>query len=248
MFIPQANNRRVNKLDRRAQDKVIHHSHAGDTILRITFVGAMLLVFVMAILTGTAHANADQLPLQQSEQGPSELVTNTTEQMLSALQQDKAIINEKPAHVYTLASEIVLPHFDFQYMSALALGKHWRRATNDQKQRFPQEFRSLLLRTYATALREFTNEKIVYLPVRGDIARGDVSVHTEIQRSAGPSIPVSYGLHKKEGEWKVYDIKIEGISLVANYRSTFSSEIRRGGMDKLINKLANKNAKVASLN
>lgn len=245
MFIAQANNRRINNMDRRAQDKIISHRTQGDTILRITFIGAMLLVFALAIATGTAHANADQI--QPQAPAPDVVVNKTTQQMLAALKQDKDIISKQPGHVYELANEIVLPHFDFKYMSALALGKHWRRATDDQKQRFPQEFRSLLLRTYATALSEYTNEKVVYLPLRDDITLGDVSVHTEIQRDSGPAIPVSYGLHMNNGKWKVYDIKIDGISLVANYRSTFSSEIRRGGMDKLINKLASRNARVASL-
>lgn len=243
MLIPQTNNRRAHNRrhyqDRRTyQDKTIYTHSQGDTIMKITLIGAMILLFSMAVFSSIAQA-ADQ-------QMPHELVESTTEQMLSALKKDKALISQQPAHVYELANKIVLPHFDFNYMSALALGKHWRRATDEQKQRFPQEFRSLLLRTYATALNEFTNEKVAYLPMRGDMSKGDVTVNTEIRRQAGPAIPVSYGLHKKGSEWKVYDIKIEGISLVANYRSSFSHEIRRGGIDNLINKLAKKNAKINS--
>jgi phospholipid transport system substrate-binding protein len=241
MLIPQTNNRRAHNRrhyqDRRAQlDKAIYSHSQADTIMKITLIGAMILLFAMAIFSSATQA-ADK-PM------PNELIENTTEEMLAALKKDKSLIDQQPAHVYQLADKIVLPHFDFNYMSALALGKHWRRATDEQKQRFPQEFRSLLLRTYATALNEYTDEKVVYLPMRGDMSKGDVTISTEIHRQAGPVIPVSYNLHEKDGEWKVYDIKIEGISLVANYRSTFSHEIRRSGMDNLINKLAKKNAKV----
>ncbi len=243
MLIPQTNNRRAHNRrhfeDRRAQqEKAIYTHSQADTIMKITLIGAIILLFAMAIFSSAAQAGDKPMP--------NELVENTTEEMLAALRKDKGLISQQPAHIYQLADEIVLPHFDFNYMSALALGKHWRRATEEQKQRFPQEFRSLLLRTYATALNEYTDEKVVYLPMRVNMSKGDVTINTEIHRQAGPVIPVSYHLHEKNGEWKVYDIKIEGISLVANYRSTFSHEIRRGGMDRLISKMAKKNARVNS--
>lgn len=241
MFIQQSQNRRVNTPERREQSKAISCSSQGDIILRLTFIGAILLVLAMALVSSGAYASTDQA------QAPDRVVNEATEKMLAALKQDKDIISTQPGHVYKLAHDIVLPHFDFQYMSAMALGKNWRHATVAQQQRFPQEFSSLLLRTYATALTEFTNEKVVYLPLRENIASGDVSVYTEIQREAGPAIPVSYGMHMKDGQWKVYDIKIDGISLIANYRSTFTAEIRRGGMDKLIDKLSVRNARVVSL-
>lgn len=221
-----------------------HHQHMNtrptpDNLLRFVVTGTVLLVMMLAVVTGSAQANAGQ--------APDRLVEDTTTQLVAALKQDRELITAQPAHVYALANEIVLPHFDFQRMSALALGKHWRRATAEQKQRFPLEFRALLLRTYATALNEFTNETIVMLPLRDDPTSGDVTVNTEIQRATGPSIPVSYRLYEQDGTWKVYDIKIEGISLVANYRSSFSSQVRRHGLDGLIDMLAKRNANSSSV-
>jgi phospholipid transport system substrate-binding protein len=223
--------------------KVMGGRSVADHLLRLVPGAAIVLVLAMAMVTGSAQANTGPTP----DSAPDSLVENTTAQLIEALKKDRELITAQPAHVYALANEIVLPHFDFERMSALALGKHWRRATAAQKQRFPQEFRALLMRTYATALNEFTDETIVMLPLRDDPDSGDVTVHTEIQRAAGPAIPVSYRLYEQDGTWKVYDIKIEGISLVANYRSSFSSQVRRHGLDGLIDMLAKRNANSASV-
>jgi phospholipid transport system substrate-binding protein len=240
MFLPQTRKHRTAQHATTA-DKIIIPGSASDNLLRLALAAAILLVLAMAVVSGSAQANAEPTP----GPAPDRLVADATGQLLAALQQDRARITTQPDHVYTLAKDIVLPHFDFKRMSALALGKYWRRATAGQKQRFPREFRALLLRTYATALHEFTNETIVMLPMRDDPASGDVTVHTEIRRASGPAIPVSYRLYERDGIWKVYDIKIEGISLVANYRSSFSSQIRRHGIDGLIDTLAKRNASAA---
>lgn len=209
-----------------------------DSLQRLTWAGMLLLLLAMAIATGSAQANAGT--------APDQLVEHTTGQLLSALQHDREQILKHPEHIFVLTNDIVLPHVDFEAMSASVLGKYWRTASTEQKQRFPQEFRNLLLRTYATALNEYTDEKIVILPLRDDPASGDVTVNTEIQRSTGPAIPVSYSLHKVQENWMVYDIKIDGISLVANYRTSFAAQIRRYGIDGLIDKLVEKHSSLAS--
>lgn len=241
MHIPITNKRRVNTPCRHSCINTAAQNLDIDTRKHRFILGFIVLVFMLVTLTSTVHA--DPAPIQQ----PYELVSNTTEKMLSALRKDRELILQNPTHVYVLADEIVLPHVDFQYMSTLVLGKHWRSATDEQKQRFPQEFRSLILRTYATALNEYTNERVVYLPFRDNVALGDVRVNTEIRRDTGPPIPLGYSLHLKEGTWKVYDIRIDGVSLVTNYRSSFSNEIQRNGLDRLIGKLTERNAGVTSV-
>lgn len=174
-----------------------------------------------------------------------ELVQQTSERMITAIKAERDVINENPARLYALVDEIILPHFDFERMSSWVLGKHWRGATPEQKTQFTQEFRTLLVRTYATAMGEYSDQKIAYLPVQAASDATDVTVRTEIEQPGGPSIPISYNLFLNDGNWKVQDVVIDNTSLVANYRSSFSSEIKRDGLDALISKLAARNQQKA---
>ncbi|MFZ5595094.1 MAG: MlaC/ttg2D family ABC transporter substrate-binding protein [Pseudomonadota bacterium] len=192
---------------------------------------ALLLVWI----TGFAGASAAAV------QPPQDLIKQTADRMLAKLKEERAVIRKDPGRIYELVSDIVLPHFDFERMSAWVLGKHWRTATPDQKKRFTEEFRNLLVRTYATSLTEYTDRKINYLPFRGDANATDVTVRTEVEQPGAAAIPIDYSLILKNGEWLVYDVAIDNVSLVTNYRSTFANEIRQGGLDKLISKLAERN-------
>jgi len=200
----------------------------------------MLAMAAFGIVSNQARA--------EDMQAPHQLVMSATDKMLAALRSEREVIRENPKHVYALANSIVLPHFDFQRMSAWVLGKHWRRASTEEKLRFPEQFRNLILRTYATALAEYTDETVTYLPLRADDDAEEVIVKTQIERGAGPNIPVAYRMHQTDAGWKIYDITIDGISLVNNYRRSFSREIRRGGLTALINKLAARNNQLASNN
>jgi phospholipid transport system substrate-binding protein len=176
---------------------------------------------------------------------PEILVKEASDNMLQALTDNKAALEEDESLIYGLIEDILIPNFDFEKMSKLALGKNWRGATEEQQVRFVKEFRLLLIRTYATALLEYTGEEINMLPFRGDLSRKRVNVGLEIVQPGGPGIPMLLALYLNDDEeWKVYDVKIEGISLVTNYRSTFANEIRTNGIDKLISDLAERNAKV----
>jgi phospholipid transport system substrate-binding protein len=176
---------------------------------------------------------------------PEKLVKEASDNMLQALTDNKAALEQDESLIYGLIEEILIPNFDFEKMSKLALGKNWRGATEDQQMRFVEEFRLLLVRTYATALLEYTGEQINMLPFRDDLSRKRVNVGMEIVQPGGPGIPMTLALYLNDNEeWKVYDVKIEGISLVTNYRSTFANEIRTNGIDKLISDLAERNAKV----
>jgi phospholipid transport system substrate-binding protein len=127
-------------------------------------------------------------------------------------------------------------------MSQLVLGKNWRTATPEEQRQFVEEFRLLLVRTYATAMLKYSDQKISYLPYRGKPGEGEVIVQTEIEQPGGPPIPIDYSLHRKGGDWKVFDVKIDNVSLVVNYRGTFAGEIRSsGGVGALIGKLRERN-------
>jgi phospholipid transport system substrate-binding protein len=178
---------------------------------------------------------------------PQVLVKDSTEKMLQALKDHQAELKEDPSVIYGLVESIIMPNFDFNKIAKLALGKNWRKATAEQREQFTEEFRLLLIRTYSTAMLEYTDQEIKFLPFRGDLKKKKVKVPMEIIQAGGPSIPMALSMYlNKQDEWKVYDVKIDGISLVTNYRSTFTTQIRNEGMDKLIENLAKKNEKVTT--
>jgi len=175
---------------------------------------------------------------------PAKVIQGVSEQLLKVLEIEQERLQSDPVHAYRLANEVLVPHVDFVRVSGLALGKYWRRASKPQREAFIQQFQRLLVRTYSTAMREFADLDIRYLPLR--MVEGDekVAVRTQVVRSESAApIEVIYSMHLKEGSWLAYDVKIDGISLVTNYRSSFSREIRRAGMDGLIRKLAALNDK-----
>ncbi len=170
------------------------------------------------------------------------LVQETTDKVLARLKIDSEKLKADSDLIYPLVEDLVLPHFDFHRMSIWVLGKNWRTASSEQQQQFTVEFRTLLVRTYAKALLEYTDQNLRYLPFHAEEGAKKVNVKTEIQQSGGPSIPLHYSMYlNKAGEWKVYDIKVDGVSLVSNYRSSFATEVRNGGIPKLLQKLAEMN-------
>ena len=175
-------------------------------------------------------------------EGPDELVKRTAEDVLAIVKADKDIQAGNQDKIYALAEEKILPNFNFDRVSRLVLGKNWTKATPEQKTAFQAEFRTLLLRTYATALSKYKNQVIDYKPLRMTDGANSASVKTQILQQGGQPIAVDYTLAKEKDAWKVYDIVIEGVSLVTNYRGQFSQEVRQNGLDSLIKKLADKNA------
>ena len=175
-------------------------------------------------------------------EAPDALVKRTAEDVLAIVKTDKDIQAGNQEKIYALAEEKILPNFNFDRVSRLVLGKNWTKATPEQKAAFQTEFRSLLLRTYATALSKYKNQTIDYKPLRMADGATTASVKTQILQQGGQPIEVDYSLAKETDSWKVFDIVIEGVSLVTNYRSQFSTEVRQNGLDSLIKKLADKNA------
>ncbi len=174
-------------------------------------------------------------------EGPDALVKRTAEDVLAVVKNDKDIQAGNQQKIFALAEEKILPNFNFDRVSRLVLGKNWTNATPEQKAAFQAEFRTLLLRTYATALSKYKNQVIEYKPLRLDDGANTATVKTLILQPGGQPVAVDYALEKQTDAWKVYDIVIESVSLVTNYRGQFAQEIRQNGLDSLIKKLADKN-------
>ena len=172
---------------------------------------------------------------------PDELVKKTADEVLAAIKTDKDIQSGDQKKIFALAEEKILPYFNFDRVSRMVLGKYWREANTAQKAAFQREFRSLLLRTYASALSKYRNQTIEFKQLRMRPDDATVTVETEILQPGGQPIGVDYALEKSGDSWKVYDIAIEGVSLVTNYRGQFGNEIRQSGIDGLIEKLKEKN-------
>ncbi|MFA5172218.1 MAG: ABC transporter substrate-binding protein [Sulfuriferula sp.] len=191
------------------------------------FIGLLLLVFSMT-------SYADNLP-------PDVLVKNTTIEVTTILKRDKAVLTNDSQKLYALIDAKVLPHFDFNQMTMLAVGRYWRQATPAQQQALVKEFRTLLVRTYANALAEFNNQVIEFKPFNMAVNATDSTVQTQVKQPGAQPIPIDYSMEKTAAGWKVYDVSIDGVSLVTNYRSSFGTEIHKSGIDGLIRTLAGRN-------
>jgi phospholipid transport system substrate-binding protein len=174
---------------------------------------------------------------QATSEAPIDLIRTATEHVLEKLDTDPEI-KANPDRLFVLIEENIAPNIDFRQLSRLAVGKHWRVASIDQQQRFTGEFKQLLIRTYSTTLSEYSGQGITYrvLNKRDDEKRA--VVRSTVEQPGGPSIDIDYSLYQAKSGWKIYDMKVEGISLVVNYRSNFNREIRANGMDGLIKHLA----------
>jgi phospholipid transport system substrate-binding protein len=191
------------------------------------------LFLLLALVAGfnTSPALAADTP-------PDILARTTTQEVLAILKQDKELQSGNLNKVHQLVEAKILPIFDFNRMTQLVIGKHWPRATAQQKESLVAEFRNLLVRTYSSALTAYTNQSIEYKPLAVKPDDTDVTVHSEIHQPGGQPIPIDYSMYKTAFGWKIYDVAIDGVSLVTNYRSSFSSEIRQKGIDGLIKTLA----------
>jgi phospholipid transport system substrate-binding protein len=199
----------------------------------------MLMKKMLQLFVGMSMAAFVQVAL--AEVAPDEMVKNTANEVLTIVKQDKDIQAGNIAKITALAEEKILPNFNFDRVSRMVLGKHWRTASPEQKEAFKLQFRDLLIRTYASALSKYQNQTIEFKPLRMQPNDKEVVVRSEILQPGGQPIAVDYSLEKSGDSWKVYDIVIEGVSLVTNYRGQFSEEVKRSGLDGLIQRLSEKN-------
>jgi phospholipid transport system substrate-binding protein len=175
------------------------------------------------------------------EDSPDALIKKLTEDVLSIVRQDKDIQSGDTRKAVELVEAKVLPHFNFQRMTALAVGRGWNKADPDQKKRLADEFKTLLVRTYSNALTGYKDQTVRYKPTNKPGGDADVIVKTEIMQPGGKPIQLDYSVEKGPEGWKIYDVIVAGVSLVTNYRDTFAQEVRANGIDGLIKMLSDKN-------
>ena len=175
---------------------------------------------------------------------PQQMVRETGDRVLAEVTARKAELEARPELIYPLVESTVLPHFDFREMSQSALGRFWRDASEDQKAGITREFRELLVRTYASALLGYSGQQIEYLPAQFPADATNVMIPTRITSAGAPPVPINYRLKLEDSRWMVYDVVIDGVSLITNYRSQFAAVVRRNGIDGLIATLADKNRQV----
>lgn len=181
------------------------------------------------------------LPTIAAEVAPDVLVKSTSQDVLGIIKQDKDIQAGNSKKVLDLVEAKVLPHFDFGHMTMLAVGRHWPKASPAQQQALTTQFRTMLVRTYSTALTNYKDQTIDYRPLKVSPADTDVTVKTVVNQPGGQPIPIDYSLEKSDSGWKIYDLAVDGVSLVTNYRTSFNAEIQNKGIDSLIKTLTDKN-------
>jgi phospholipid transport system substrate-binding protein len=186
------------------------------------------------VLAGSARAQSEITP-------PDVLVKNVTLEVVDLIQKDKDIQKGDRKKVIALIEAKVLPHFNFQAMTSSAAGRNWDKATAEQKARLTDEFRTLLVRTYSSALASYSNQKFDFRPLRAKPTDTDVTVNVRIVQSGDQPMTIDYDMEKRPGGWKVWDVRVGGISLVANYRTEFDNQIRENGVEGLIKALNAKN-------
>lgn len=182
----------------------------------------------------------------QAEEAPDAMVKRVSQEMIATIKSDPLIQAGNEARIREVIEVKLIPHFDFMRMTALAMGRNWRTATPEQQKRLSDEFKTLLVRTYSSALTKYRDETIDYKPLRMQPGDTDVTVRTVVQKASGQPIPMDYSLAKAADGWKVFDVVISGVSLVTNYRDEFNEQIKRGGVDGLIKTLSDRNKGIAA--
>ena len=181
-------------------------------------------------------------PAFAQETAPDVLVKNVTTEVVDLISKDKEIKGGNRNKLMQVIESRVLPHFNFSAMTALAMGQNWSKATPEQKKQLTQEFKTLLVRTYASALAAYSEQKFDFRPLRAKSTDTDVTVNVRVLQPGSQPVTIDYSMEKTPSGWKVYDVQVGGVSLVANYRTEFGKAVRETGVDGLIKSLQEKNA------
>lgn len=199
-----------------------------------------LLALTFLMLLHSIAGASEVLPASGHADSPTALIQDTVDRLLARLESDADGTSDNPEHLYALVNDIVVPHLDMPRIARIVLGKYARRVDAADLAAFTREFQALLVRTYATSLKSYGGEQIDVLPAkRSD--NGTASVQMNIRRPGAAPIAIAFLEHNKSGPWLVYDIRIEGISLVTNYRSEFASILGNSSFDKLMSQLTSRN-------
>ncbi len=190
-----------------------------------------LLLFVFAF-SGTTAATAEDA---------QSVIRNAADTLLTKIAEGGDALKKDPARLNALVNESVIPYFDFKRMSQWVLGGHWKEASEEQQQQFIDRFKGLLVNTYATALLEYTDQDIEYLPAEGNPGDWKTVITTRLTKGGTVTTSISYKMHNKDESWKVYDVTVDGVSLIKTYRSSFDSKVKESGIEGLLTSLAAKN-------
>ncbi len=198
------------------------------------------LFLVLCLLVGTSQ-------FAVAAQSPDAVVKETSNGVINRIETQRSALEANPSQVYELVNELVIPHFDFVSMSKWVLGKNWKDATETQRNEFVEQFKTLLVRTYARALLEYSGQEVKYHPVEQNPNSNLAVVKTELTSASNSRpFPVAYRMHQKNEVWKVVDVAVDGVSLVSTYRGSFATQIKKEGFDALIKKLVKKNQNLAN--
>ncbi len=204
------------------------------TRIRRLASAALVAAGAAAVLASVPVVRAQEVP-------PDQLVKGVTLEVVELIAKDKEIKAGNRTKLVQLIDAKVLPHFNFNAMTALAMGQGWNKANPEQKKRLTEEFRTLLVRTYASALAAYSEQKFDFRPLRAKPSDTDVTVQVRVLQPGAQPVPIDYSMEKTAAGWKVYDVMVGGVSLVANYRTEFNNVVRESGIDGLIKNLSAKN-------
>jgi phospholipid transport system substrate-binding protein len=197
-----------------------------------------ILLALLALLFSPLHAAAAM--------APDTLVQNVSNEVLEIIRKDPDIQKGSMRKTIDLVEAKVLPHFDFARMTALAMGPSWRKASPEQQAQLVEQFRTLLVRTYSSALVAYRDQTLDFKPLRMQPNDAEAVVKSEVRQPGQQPVPIDYAMAKADDTWKVYDVSVGGVSLVTTYRDTFNAEVRQGGVDGLIRSLSEKNRQLAA--
>lgn len=175
---------------------------------------------------------------------PDEVVKMTANGVIERIKQEQDLLKQDPTKLYALIDELVIPNFDFISMSKWVLGKNWKAATDSQRTEFVEQFKTLLVNTYAKALLEYSDQQIRFYPAETTDRPNLAVVRTELTSSGAQPFPVAYRMYQKNERWRVVDVTVDGVSLVSTYRGSFATQIKKEGFDSLLKQLSDKNAKL----
>jgi phospholipid transport system substrate-binding protein len=198
--------------------------------------------YLLRLLTLVVFAFS--LTAQAQELAPEDLVKKVTDDVMASIKSDKQLAAGDKRKALQLAEQKVLPYIDFEEATRLAVGRAWSQATPEQKKRLVSEFRNMLVRTYSNAIEGYQGQTLKVLPSRGggkQDAKDETTVRTQFVRAGGQPLPIEFQMRKTDKGWKVYDIAVEGVSLVLTYRSEFDTVVKQEGIDGLIKRLTQKN-------
>lgn len=211
-----------------------------------------LFIFIFSLL----FISNSQATANPSIQPPDEMLKIATQKMLRSINDNREEINQSPDKLKSLVEQIISPHLDFIAASKMVMGKYWRRAEKQQKIKFIRQFRLLLLRFYSAALSEYLNGRdkalnenlIHYFPINLKEGETSITVRAEVQPDSGQAIPIRYRVHLTGKGWKIYDVSVEGISMITTYKNNFATQFKTGGIDALIASLEEKNKQLLATN